>query len=479
MEKREFDLVVVGGGSAGYAAARTGHERGMSVAIIDGAEELGGLCILKGCMPSKGLIESANRLRAMREARRFGLKCDNPRADERAVFARKSELIDDFASYRQEQLASDRFTLIRGYAAFASEDTLTVHPASQADFSQPIAITFRSCVLATGSQVFSLDLPGQDDVRILTSDDILELDNMPDELVVLGGGAIALEMACFYEGMGKQVHVIQRSSHVLTGTDREVAKEFAAAMRDRDGLTLYCDTQLEKFNRTEEGKSAVIFNHEGEKKCVEGDAILMALGRKPDISRLNLALAKITLNNSGHVDCDAGMSTSNPLVYAAGDVAGPYEVVHTAIEQGEIAAHNAAQSLGFTDGRDGDRQTICYRLKLLGIFTDPQIATVGLSEEDAQEQGIDYLAKSYPFNDHGKSMIHGADFGFVKMIAEKPTGKIIGASVIGPEAAELIHELVVAMHFEATVAEFIKIPHYHPTLSEIWTYPAEEILDFL
>ncbi len=448
----------------------------MSVAIIDGADELGGLCILKGCMPSKALIESADRLRAMREARRFGLSCDNSRADEKAVFARKAELIDDFAGYRQEQLASDRFTLLRGYASFASATTLTVHPAARADFQEPITITFRSCVLATGSQVFSLDLPGRDDVRILTSDDILELDDMPDELVVLGGGAIALEMACFYEGMGKTVHVIQRSPHVLTGTDQEVAREFAEAVKDRQGLTLYCETKLEKFHRTAEGKSAVTFTHKGTQHTVAGDAILMAFGRKPDVSRLDLPRAEINRTESGHVECDQGMLTSNPHVYAAGDVAGPYEVVHTAIEQGEIAADNAASELGF---RTGDKRTISYRLKLLGIFTDPQIATVGLSEEEAREQGIDYVAESYPFNDHGKSMIHGSDFGFVKMIAEKPSGKIIGASVIGPEAAELIHEVVVAMHFEATVAEFIKIPHYHPTLSEIWTYPAEEILDFL
>jgi len=219
------------------------------------------------------------------------------------------------------------------------------------------------------------------------------------------------------------------------------------------------------------GGKAVTFERDGREHTAVATEILVALGRRGAIDGLSLETAGV-LFKDGTIEVDTTMQTSVPHIFAAGDVCGKTEVVHVAVQQGEIAAKNAAQILR------GTSQFVLmdYRLKLFGVFTEPQVASVGMSEADAAASGRPWRAASYPFNDHGKSMVMGQTDGFVKMIADTETGEILGASVVGPEATELIHEVVVAMHFRSTVRQFLEIPLYHPTLSEIWSYPAEELL---
>lgn len=466
-----YDFLVLGGGSAGYAAARTAHDFGLSVAVVDGARELGGLCILRGCMPSKTLIESANRLRAMRRAEEFGLRVRDPEARPEEIVARKRRLIAEFADYRAGQLADGRFDLIRGKAAFTGPHAVEVTPL---DGGAPFEVGFRSGLIATGSVVSRLPVPGLEEADYWTSDDLLDAETLPERVIVLGGGAIALEMACYLEGLGKTVTVIQRGIQVLSGTDPDIAEALEKALRSRGNLTLYTGTKLLRVERdAATGEKTVFFEQEGEILSATADEILQAAGRKPNTAALRAVVAGVDLEDgSGRVLCGADQRSSAPHLFAAGDVCGPHEVVHLAVEQGEIAAHNAALALGKTDG---PARTIDYRLKLLGIFTDPQVATVGLSEAEARAAGLEIAAASYPFDDHGKSLVMGEIHGFVKMIADTASGEIVGASVVGPEAVEIIHEVVVAMHFRATAGQFLRIPHYHPTLSEIWTYPAEEL----
>jgi pyruvate/2-oxoglutarate dehydrogenase complex dihydrolipoamide dehydrogenase (E3) component len=467
---KEYDFIVIGGGSAGYAAARTAVDHGLSTAVIDGAETLGGLCILRGCMPSKTLIESADRFRGILEADEFGLHVENPIANPAEIIARKRRLIGEFAEYRQGQLEEGRFALIRGTARFISPNQLQVTP--RADGEENYEIHFRTACIATGSVVTRMDLPGLEATGYLTSNEVLELENPPESVVVLGGGAIALEMACYFEGIGKKVRVVQRSPHLLSGTDHDIADALADAMRER-GIELFTGTALRSFETDNEGRKVVHFDHNGEATQVAGAELILALGRQPNTAGLDLEAAGIEFNQR-QISANAEMATSTPHIFAAGDVCGPHEVVHTAIEQGETAAHNAAQLLASTPA---PAKTMDYRLKLYGIFTHPGVGTVGMSELEASEQGRSVEVATYPFDDHGKSMVKGEVAGFVKMIADASSGELLGAAVIGPEAIELIHELVVALHFRCTAAEFLRIPHYHPTLSEIWTYPADDIAE--
>ncbi len=469
MSSYDFDFVVIGGGSGGYAAARTAHELGLKTAVIDSADELGGLCILRGCMPSKTLIESSNRYRSLRRASEFGLKAEPQGIDPAAINDRKKILIDDFASYRQGQLQDGRFTLIRGKAQFADTHTLAVSLNEGGEQT----VTFATACVAAGSKVTRVPIPGIEEAGYWTSRDILDTRELPESIIVLGGGAIALEMACYMEGLGKEVTVIQRSDQLITGSDRDVADALEAALSERANMTVYTGTTLEKVSTTADGQKTVHFQQGAQSLQVSAAEILMALGRTPNSKELNPEAASIDYAANGkHIGADLEMTTSQPHIFAAGDVCGPHEVVHTAIEQGEIAAHNAAVHL---DRISEKKKTISYRLKLLGIFTDPQVAMVGLTEAEAAAEGLDVVSASYPFDDHGKSMVMGETHGFVKLIAKKGTGEIVGGSVVGPEATELIHEIVVALHFRCTGAELLAIPHYHPTLSEIWTYPAEDV----
>ncbi|MCG8601048.1 MAG: NAD(P)/FAD-dependent oxidoreductase [Verrucomicrobiales bacterium] len=470
MTKSTYDFVVLGGGSAGYAAARTAHEHGMKTAVIDGADELGGLCILRGCMPSKTLIESANRFRSMRRAKEFGLRAENPAVKTDEIIERKRKLISEFAEYRQEQLKDGRFDLIRGTAIFTGPNSLV---ATAKDDGEEHHLEFRSAIVATGSVVSKIPITGLKEAGYWTSDDVLEAEELPDSIIVLGGGAIALEMACYFEGLGREVTLIQRSDQLLSGSDRDVAKALESAMMEKENLAVHVGTHLTHVTKhAETGRKTVHFEKGGEALSVEADQILEALGRSPNSAFIGADAAGIELDDSGKISCAPDQRTSVPHIFAGGDVCGPHEIVHIAIEQGEIAAHNAAVDLGFLSE---PKKEIDYRLKLYGIFSDPEVAMVGMSEAEAKEAGIPFATDTYPFDDHGKSMVMGETHGFVKMMAHTETGEILGASVVGPHAVDLIHEIVVAMHFRCTTNEFIKIPHYHPTLSEIWTYPAEEL----
>jgi pyruvate/2-oxoglutarate dehydrogenase complex dihydrolipoamide dehydrogenase (E3) component len=217
----------------------------------------------------------------------------------------------------------------------------------------------------------------------------------------------------------------------------------------------------------------VIFRKGDEKIAVEAEEVIFALGRQPRTSGLNLQAAGIR-SEKGRPITNSQQQTSESHIFAAGDVCGPYEIVHLAVQQGEVAARNAVKVLR----GEGALESVDYRLKLFIVFTTPEVAAVGMTEKELASMECDYQVATYPFNDHGKSLVMGETDGFVKLIASGRTGEILGGAVVGPEASELIHEITVAMHFRATARELAKIPHYHPTLSEIWTYPAEELAGF-
>lgn len=459
----EYDFAVIGGGSAGYNAAATAARLGLRTVVVDGAEELGGLCILRGCMPSKTLIESANRHLAFRHAAEFGLHVGEYGFSAPEIQRRKRRLVAEFADYRRKQLENGSFDFVHGRGAFVDEHTLKV---TQGDGSRR-TLRSRTFLVATGSKIHEIDLPGLQETGYLSSDAVLEMEAVPKSLVVLGGGATALEFAHYYSALGSSVTVIQRSTQLLREADADVVQALVESLSER-GVRFFCNTRLLRAERSGSGKR-VWFEHAGAEVAVEAEEIVYALGRKPLLEGLRLAAAGISAEPQLLVN--ASQQTSQSHIFAAGDAVGPYEIVHIAIQQGEMAARNAARFL-----RGEQRlEVMDYRLKLFAVFSEPQLATVGFTEKELLNAGVPYVAAQYPFVDHGKSIVMGAMHGFVKLLAHERTGEILGAAVVGPEGAELIHEIVVAMHFKATAKELLGIPHYHPTLSEIWTYPAEEL----
>ncbi len=464
-----YDLVIIGAGSAGNAAARTAHALGLRVALIEGGREVGGLCILRGCMPSKTVLESAKRYLVIQHAREFGLRADETGVVPAEILARKRRLVGQFADWRREELENAPFTFIRGHARFTGEHRLEVQPMDSG--KAPYEIEGRTFLVATGSQVSNVPVPGLDELGFLTSDDVLELAEYPQSVTVLGAGAIGLEATHHLSALGTKVTVIQRCGQVMREADEDLANTVEAVLARR-GVDFHCGSHLLRADRAPDGRKRVWFEQHGEEHAVVADEVVAALGRRPFTSPLELPNAGVELSKIGGVKVGHDQRSNRRHIFAAGDVCGPYEIVHLAVLQAELAARNAARHL---DRLAGPVEEMDYRLKLFVLFTEPELAHVGLSEREAAALGREVRVARHAFSDHGKSIVKGATEGFVKLITDKGTGEIVGAAVVGPEAAELIHEVVVAMHFHATAADLAAVPHYHPTLSEVWTYPAEEL----
>ncbi|MBT3366978.1 MAG: dihydrolipoyl dehydrogenase [Nitrospina sp.] len=450
----DFDVAIIGGGSAGYSAASTAQSLGARVAIIDPGP-LGGLCILKGCMPTKTILRSSDIMALMRRAEEFGIQPVDPQACLPAINDRKNKLIQDFADYRIQQLKDERFTLIQERAEFISPHEVRVGDQT---------LKAKSFILATGSVIADYPVPGLKETGFITSDDVLQMREAPKSVIVLGAGAVAVELAQFFLRIGVEVSLLQRSPHILSKGDEDLARPVEHRFR-QEGMNLYTGTNILRAEKEQDG-ATVYFQHEGEEKSVRAQTILQALGRRPNIDGLDLESANVETHN-GRISVDAKMKTNQPHIFAVGDVNGIHEVVHIAIQQGEVAGYNATHP-------ESERE-VDDRLKSSVVFTDPAVASVGLSEKECQAGNIAYLAASHPFDDHGKSMCLGETHGHVKLLCDPVSGKVLGGHIVGPEAGELIHELITLMHFGGTVKDLAGIPHYHPTLAEILTYPAEEL----
>lgn len=463
-----YDVAIIGGGSAGYAAARTAAADGLRTVVIEGGAEIGGLCILRGCMPSKALLYTAEVLHLARSGKAWGLRIPKAGFDFAAVMARKKALIDDFARHRRKELAGGNFKFIRARAQFPDEHTLSLSaPAAsvhEATSPLPKTISARHFIIATGSVSAPSPVPRLDKIGCLTSDEALSLPSLPKSIIVLGGGPVAVEMAQFFCRMDVKVTLVQRSEHLLGDFDSDAAVVLAKVFR-REGIRFYSGTKLvEAFRQGRE--KGIAFRHNDRLQKVVAQEILLALGRVPATALLGLENIGLT-TDAGRIVTNAELQSAVPHIYAAGDCTGPNQIVHIGVEQGEIAAHNIAHP--------DAKRAMDYRLLANVAFTDPHVASVGLTEKEARARKVPFLAASFPLSEHGKAQIMEANDGFVKLLADPRTGEILGGACVAPMGAELIHEIIAAMHNRMTVQELAAMPHYHPTMAEIWTYPASEL----
>ncbi len=455
MNEFRYDLVVVGAGSGGFAAARTARDLSASVALVDHGP-LGGLCILRGCMPSKTLIATSDLAQEIREADVLGVHAGEPRIDFAAVMARKREVIAGFADHRVAALRS--FPLYEGLARFLAPDALQV--------GDDTLLRSKHFVVATGSVVAPPVIPGLAEAGYIDSDAALDLAHLPASLVVLGGGYVAAELGQFFSRVGVPTTMLIRGKHLLSHEDKDVGDAVTFYFRN-EGIAVESGAQLTRIEKRGADK-VVHYLHEGHPKEIAAAEIFYALGRVPNIGGLDLEKAGVRCHSITGIETGPDMRTCNPDIFAVGDVTGCYPLVHVAIYQGEIAARNAI--LGTSEHGDYSLQ------KVHTIFTDPQVAAVGASEKELNAAGTPYLTGAYLFSEHGKAISTNRVKGFVKMMAAPADGRILGAAIVGAHASDLIHEVVVAMYYGGTVHDFVKIPHLHPTMAEILTYPAEDIV---
>jgi len=461
---KSFDFLVIGGGSAGFNAARVAADLGKTVAIVDGARELGGLCILRGCMPSKTLLHAAEVLHHARHAKTFGLRIPKADVDMKALHRWKKHVIADFAGYREKAMASDRYTVIRSQAKFLDARTVELDDGT--------AVSAKQILIATGSRVSVPPVPGLAETPHWTSDDVLDLDFTPKSVIVLGGGIVACELAQFLRRIGSRVIQIQRSPHILKEHSPEASAVIETAFRD-EGIDLHTDTKIEKIAANAKGGVAVTFRSAGKRVVRRADHLFNALGREPNIDDLDLAAAGVKTTRSGRIAANRWQQTSVPHIYAGGDVCGPHDIVHLAVAQGELAARHAFAA----PAARKKLKPVDPDLLLTVVFTDPPLASIGRQEHELAEAGTPHLVASYPFDDHGKSILMNQTRGHVKVIAAPKTGRILGAEIVGPQAGELIHCFSGPLAMKATVFDLLRAPWYHPTLAEILTYPLEEIAE--
>ncbi len=454
MTRRKHHLVIVGAGSGGFAAARTARDLGADVAMVDHGP-LGGLCILRGCMPSKTLLASSDAAYDMREAGELGVHAGGVRIDFGHIMRRKRRLIKGFADYRIDGI--EQFPLYTGHARFLSPTELQV--------GEREIVEAKKFIIATGSVVApSSAVRGLDETGFIDSDGALELESLPKSLIVLGGGYIGCELGQFFARLGVATSIVLRSRHLLSGEDHDIGEALTEYYRE-EGIEVHTQTQILRVGKRGEKKVAHVLR-EGVDGEIEAHELLYCLGRVPNIAGLDLDVAGVKCHTITGIETDGSMQTCNPDFYAIGDVAGKHMLVHVAIYEGEVAARNAITG--------GNEQADYSLQKAHTVFSDPQVAVAGMTERELQSAGLPYVRGSYDFAEHGKAQCINKTKGFVKIMAAVPDGKILGAAILGPHGSDLIHEMIVAMRYGSTVNEFAAIPHLHPTLAEIWTYPAEE-----
>ncbi len=452
----KFDVIVIGAGSAGRYAAQAAAKNGAAVGLVEPGP-FGGLCILKGCMPTKTYLRSSELMGFIKQGPEIGIHIEGKiRVDFDHIKKRKDRLIAEMAYYAKMGIdGEENITLLSGSAKFLSPDSIQIGDSQY---------NCAKYIIATGSKEVIPPFPGLKETGFITSDDALELEQLPASLIILGGGAEALEFGQFFNRMGVQTTIIQRSPQVLSLEDSDIGVTLGEIFR-KDGVDLRTGTQVTQIECIGSLKQ-VTFKHGNNPVTIKAQEILVVTGRTGRVENLQLNAAGVETYNGG-VSVNEYLQTSNPNIYAAGDVTGLNLVVNVATYQGGIAGKNVVK---------GALEKADYRVIPIAVFTDPQFAKVGLSEKEAKAQGIEVQVGKYPFDDLGKAIVTNQTEGFMKILADKKTGEILGAQIVGAEASNLIHQATIAMHYRATLQDYRKIAHIHPTLAEIMLYLVEDML---
>ncbi|HWQ62231.1 MAG TPA: dihydrolipoyl dehydrogenase [Negativicutes bacterium] len=437
-----FDIAVIGGGPGGYVAAIKAAQYGKKVCLFEKGE-LGGVCLNRGCIPTKALLKSAAVLHEVRHAAQFGVTVPGGEAaalDFAAAQQRKAGVVKKLTGGVGMLLKSNQVTVFTGQAAFADKNTLLFGGER---------ITADNIIIATGSQPARLPIPVSAGAPVITSDEALELKEIPRSLVVVGGGVIGVEFAYLFASLGTKVTIVEMFDRILPPIDAEVAQQADKMLRGL-GIQIFCSAKATKIENTtlhfEQGSAA---------KQAVGEKILIAVGRTPNTEGLNLAAAGVAMDRKA-IKTDERMKTNVPGIYAIGDVNGKSMLAHTASAEGLVAVDNI---IGKASVMDYGRIPAC-------VYTNPEIASIGMTEDEARQKHGDVKVGRFPFAANGKAMVEGESAGFIKVITEAKFGEILGVHMFGLHTTDMIASMAVAMTAEASAHEIVAAIHPHPTLSE-------------
>ena len=447
----EFDVVVIGGGPGGYVCAIRAAQLGNKTACIESRGALGGTCLNVGCIPSKSLLHASEMYsKAQNEFKHIGINTGALSLDLEKMMDHKAKSVEGLTKGIEFLFKKNKVTYLKGHGSFKDKNTLEVKDSS----GSVQEIKAKNIIIATGSSVLSLPNIEIDEDIIVSSTGALSLKKVPKKLIVIGGGVIGLEMGSVWLRLGSEVEVIEYMDHITPGMDREICDNFLKILK-KQGMKFHLSTKVLDVKKSSDGATVFVENN-GQKMEMTGDIVLMSVGRKPNTEGLNLEAAGINKDQKGRISIDKKFKTNVDNVYAIGDVVEGPMLAHKAEDEGMAVAE-------FISGKYGhvNHDTIPGV-----VYTSPEVAAVGKTEEQLKQAGIEYNVGKFPFMANSRAKINNDADGFVKILADKATDKILGVHMIGPDVGTMIAEVVLAMEFGASAEDIARTCHAHPTLTE-------------
>ncbi|GHB29672.1 dihydrolipoyl dehydrogenase [Mongoliitalea lutea] len=447
-----YDLIVIGSGPGGYVAAIRGAQLGMKTAIIEKYNTLGGTCLNVGCIPSKALLDSSEHYHnAAHTFKTHGINLSNLEVNLEQMIARKDDVVKQNVDGIQFLMKKNKIDVHHGLGSFVDKNTVKV---TKEDGSST-EIQGKNIIIATGSKPSSLPFINLDKKRIITSTEALKMKEIPKHLIVIGGGVIGMELGSVYGRMGAKVSVVEYMDALIPSMDRTMGKELQKSLK-KLGFDFYLKHKVTAVENTGEEVTVKAENSKGEIVEIKGDYVLVSIGRRPYTDGLNAEAAGVKLTDRGQVEVDDHLRTNVPNIYAIGDVVKGAMLAHKAEEEGVFVAEQIA----------GQKPHINYLLIPGVVYTWPEVASVGYTEEQLKEKGIKYKAGKFPFMASGRARASMDTDGLVKVLADATTDEILGVHMIGPRTADMIAEAVVAMEFRASAEDIARMSHAHPTYTE-------------
>lgn len=438
-----YDLVVIGAGPGGYVAAIRAAQLGMKTAIVE-KDACGGTCLNYGCIPTKALYKNAEVVDEIARAAEFGVDVKGYSIDMEKVQARKAKIVKTLSGGVEGLLKANKVELVRGAAKIMAPGKVEVDGK---------VLETGKILIASGSKSSKPPIKGIDNSGVITSKEALEMDHVPGKIVIIGGGVIGIEFAGIYRAFGAEVTVVEFMPKIIPAVDKEITDRLQKLL-EKKGIRFMVGTKVEEISKSGSALSVTV-DKAGEKSSLPCDQVLVSTGRELDIEGLNLDGLGVAYDRKG-VKVDENYMTSVPGIYAIGDVIGGVMLAHVASEEGKVCVERMA----------GEDARVDYDLIPSAIFTFPDVASIGLSEEQAKERGLEYEVGKFQFAGNGKALTMNAAEGMMKVIVSKDKQKILGVHIVGPNASDLLAEAAIAMRGEFTVEEAANTMHGHPTLSE-------------
>lgn len=450
------EVLVLGSGPGGYTAAFRAADLGKQVVMIERHERIGGVCLNVGCIPSKALLHTAQIINEAEEMGGHGVKFGKPEVDLRELAGWKDSVVKQLTGGLQGLAKQRKVTVVQGEGSFTSPNTLQVEGKDGVK-----TISFDNCIIAAGSRVTKIPVFPHDDPRMMDSTDALELEDVPERLLVIGGGIIGMEMATVYDALGSKITVVEMQDSLIPGADKDIVKPLLKRVQGKYE-NIFLSTKVASIEPQDDGL-LVTFEGKDAPETDKFDKILVAVGRTPNGKLINAEAAGVAVDDWGFIATDGQMRTNVSHIFAIGDIVGQPMLAHKATHEGKVAAEVIA-----------GQKSVFEPLTIPSVaYTDPEVAWMGLSEDEAKKQGIDYVKGAFPWAASGRSLSLGRDDGLTKALFEKETGRLIGAGIVGPNAGELIAEAALALEMGADAEDMGLTIHPHPTLSETLCFAAE------